>query len=133
MGRRGRKGKKRVEVPLFSSYIFVNVNKKEYFEAINTNGAVRYVSFLGKAVPIPPKQILAIKQYLDEGEIIQENLLKKINLGDMVEVTKGPLVGLKGNVANYKGKNRLVVEIEAIKNVIMVTIPKSYLMVVNEP
>ena len=123
--------KKWIEVPLFNGYIFVHINKKQYYNVLNINGVVRYVTFSGKAVPIPPQQISAIKQYLDEEEIIQDEQLKNIKPGDFVEVIKGSLIGLKGNVVNWQGKHKLLVEIDGINHKIMLTIPVSYMTLIK--
>jgi transcription antitermination factor NusG len=64
--------KKWVEEPLFRSYLFVYIPQNQYFEVLNTPGVVRYVTFEGKAVPIPPKQIEAIKYFLSGQETLQE-------------------------------------------------------------
>ncbi|MDD3011758.1 MAG: transcription termination/antitermination NusG family protein, partial [Bacteroidales bacterium] len=62
--------KKWVEEPLFSCYIFVNVNPQEYYQAINTDGAVRYITFEGKPALVPEQQINAVKIYLNQCDAI---------------------------------------------------------------
>src|SRR5664279_5154824 len=59
--------KKIVEAPLFNSYLFVNITEKEHLPTLQVEGVVRFISFEGKAVAIPPQQIEAIKAYLGEG------------------------------------------------------------------
>lgn len=114
--------KKWVSVPLFNGYIFVHINKKQYYNVLNITGVVKYVSFEGKPVSIPDQQISAIKQYLEEEEIILDEQLKTLKSGDFVEVIKGPLIGLKGNIVNWRGKHKLLVEINAINQNILITI-----------
>src|ERR1017187_6919584 len=53
--------KKMVEEPMISSYVFVNVSKENYFEVLNTPGAVRFIWFSGKPAIIPEKQIRNLK------------------------------------------------------------------------
>ncbi len=60
--------KKWVEEPLFKSYIFVQVQANQYYHVLNIPGIVRYITFEGKAVIVPEKQILAIKQFLNNEE-----------------------------------------------------------------
>jgi len=45
--------KKWVEEPLFRSYLFVHISPAEYYDVLNIPGAVRYITFEGKAVAIP--------------------------------------------------------------------------------
>ena len=49
--------KRLVEEPLIRSYCFVKVSNKDYYEVLNTQGAVRYIWFSGKAASIPERQI----------------------------------------------------------------------------
>jgi transcription antitermination factor NusG len=45
--------KKMVDEPLITSYVFVHVFRKNYFEVLNTPGAVKYIWFCGKPAVIP--------------------------------------------------------------------------------
>lgn len=117
--------KKWVEEPLFRSYIFVNVNNKDYYRALVQN-TVKYVTFEGKAVAVPPEQIEAIKVYLEEKEPFQPND-EDWETGKEVEVMAGKLTGLKGILMEVKGKSRVKVEIEVVGSAIILNIPKSKL------
>ncbi len=121
--------KKWVEEPLFRSYIFVHIQQSEYYDVLNTNGAVKYISFEGKAVPVPEQQIDAIKYYLGEKdpEILEDLHWEK---GQKVEVIAGSLTGLKGELVEVKGKNKVSVEIEAVAKTIFLRIPKNKLRVI---
>ena len=125
--------KKMVEEPLFRSYLFVNVTKAEYIKVLNTPGVVRYITFEGKAVPIPQNQIDAIKYFL-ETEVPDEEGLTGFAPGALVEVTRGTLMGLRGTLVEERGRHRVKVVIEAIGKSIAITIPKSGLreIVINE-
>jgi transcription antitermination factor NusG len=118
--------KKWVEEPLFRSYIFVNIPQSQYFEVLNTTGVVRYVTFEGKAVPIPPRQIEAVRFFLSSDDPLPENVEKYLP-GQLVEVIKGPLKGLFGELVQLAGKQKIKVEISAVGQSIFVTIPMSHL------
>jgi nucleoside-diphosphate-sugar epimerase len=50
--------KKKVEVPLFRSYVFVRIDiSKEKFDALQTDGVVKFVTFCNKTVSIPEEQM----------------------------------------------------------------------------
>ena len=53
--------KKWVIEPLFKSYIFVYIDTAQYYDVLKAINVVRYITFEGKAVAIPPQQIEAIK------------------------------------------------------------------------
>ena len=119
--------KKWVEEPLFRSYLFVNITQKDYFEVLNVSGVVRFITFEGKAVPVPQNQIEAIRFYLSEEEVNQENNAADFTEGDLVEVIKGPMRGLVGEFIQQAGKYKVKVEIAAVGQSILVTIPLMHL------
>jgi transcriptional antiterminator RfaH len=122
--------KKWVEEPLFRSYLFVYISAEQYYDVLNVTGAVKYVSFEGKAVPVPGQQIEAIKYYLNEEapEKMQNMHWEK---GQRVEVITGSLTGLSGELVEVKGKHKVYVEIEAVGSAILLEIPKNKLRVIG--
>ncbi len=118
--------KKWVEEPLFRSYIFVHIQSKDYYRTLYVQGAVKFVSFEGKAVAVPPQQIEAVKLYLDEKEPLH-NIDASWETGKEVEVMEGNLIGLKGVLLEAKGKTRVKVEIEVVGSAIILHIPKNKL------
>jgi len=118
--------KKWVEEPLFRSYLFVRIKQDEYYRVLSVTGVVKYITFEGKAVPVPEQQILAIKQFLDNEED-QMIISDTFNIGDKVEIFRGALKGLLGNLLDIRGKQKVRIEIESIGQSIILTIPKNYL------
>lgn len=105
--------KKKVEEPLINSYIFVKVSEKEYYDVLNINGAVAYVSFEGKAAPIPDWQIEAVRKTIDK-MLSFEITGEKLQPGEHVKIKEGDLKGLEGEILRIKGKNKLVIRIESV-------------------
>lgn len=116
--------KKKVEVPLFRSYVFVRVSERNYYQALNSMGAVRYVTFEGKAVRIPDEQIEYIHRLLGEQADI-EVTSEVVAPGDMVEIRSGSFEGICGELVQMQGKHKLVIRIEAIGQCLLVTVPRS--------
>ncbi|NOU47922.1 MAG: UpxY family transcription antiterminator [Bacteroidales bacterium] len=123
--------KKKVDEPLFRSYVFVFISEKEYFNALNVPGAVRFVTFGGKAVSIPENQIAAIRQYIKEPDEEEESelLLKE---GELVKIKAGPMEGLIGKLLKYKNKFRLIIQIDTIGQSIALHIPRSRVEVLTK-
>ena len=115
--------KKMVEVPLFNSYVFVKVSEKEYMKVLQTFGVTRYITFEGQAVSIPEQQINAVRAYLNETEPIPLDDQLKLAPGKNVLITSGPMTGMTGILLNIEGKNRVKVEIDAIGQSLIITIP----------
>ena len=123
--------KKWVEEPLFRSYIFVKVSEKEYYDVINMYNAVRYITFEGKAVSIPPQQIEAIKIYITQEENLNVDL-SSYESGQAVHIIEGPMKGLQGTLIRVTGKNKVRIEIDGIGNAVYVNIPGAYIRKLNE-
>lgn len=119
--------KKVVEVPLFNSYLFIYIQGKEHLPALQTDSVVRFVTFEGKAVPIPPQQIEAIKAYLDEGAPEYDETQLNLETGINVEITRGPMMGLHGVLLTLQGKHRVKVEIECVGQSLIIDIPRTSL------
>lgn len=128
--RRWSDRKKWVEEPLFRSYIFVKADHTDYYKALYVPNAVKYVSFEGEAVEVPPQQIEAIKYYLNEKDPVSgdEAELKE---GQRVEIIAGKMTGLQGVLVQVKNKKRVRVEIEVVNSSVFLYIPRNKLRVIG--
>jgi len=106
--------KKWVDEPLFKCYIFVKVSYKEFFNVLNTLGAVCYISFSGRAQSIPESQITNIRSFLHQCDREVTLTYERIQKGVLVEVLHGSLKGVKGEVANVYGQMRLLIRIDSM-------------------
>ena len=125
---------KKVEEPLFKSYVFVFNNEKEYVNILNVPGVVKFVSFEHKAVVVPESQIVAIKRYIDDYEQGKEEKAMRnedLKIGQLVRITHGPMQGLIGRLESVKDK-RLVVYIEAVGQYLPVSIPRTKVEPIQE-
>jgi transcription antitermination factor NusG len=116
--------KKWVEEPLFRSYLFVYIDQSRYFEVLNTPGVVRYITFEGKAVAVPQKQIDAIRFYLEDefGPTIETGGKPDLAPGSAVEISRGPLKGLTGELINFQGQKKVRIKIDALGQYLNLTI-----------
>ena len=121
--------KKWVEVPLFNSYLFVNITEKEYNVVLQVMGVVRFITFEGRAVAIPLPQIEAIKTYIEQDAPDYVGEAVPMEAGANVEVTRGAMTGLSGILLNIQGKHRVKVEIDCLGQSLIIDIPKSSLKI----
>jgi len=115
--------KKWVEEPLIRSYVFVKISEKEYYAALNTPGAMKYVSFGGKAAPIAEWQINALQQIvagIDDYELSTEVFEK----GNKIQITSGPMTGVFGEIIEIRGNKKLIIRIEQIGCSILLNLHK---------
>jgi len=118
--------KKLIMKPLLSSYVFVKVVSKEFPKVYRTNGVVKFVSFEGKPVAIPQKQIDNLRLLVNSDAEI-EVTTQKFEQGDQIEVISGSMVGLTGELIRIGGKKRVIVRIDKLDQNILLTIPVTFL------
>ena len=118
--------KKWVEVPLFNSYIFVRSTRNVVKKALQVNGAVYVVSFSGKPTAIPNEQIEWLRLLLASSEKFEVSL-EDFSFGDLIIVEKGVLHGMKGKFVNYKGKSRVLLQIDAINQNLLIEINPGFI------
>ena len=102
-----------VEVPVISSYIFVRIAPTQFQRVFDARGVVAYVSHAGKAVPIPDREIEAMRRTIENklAFSIETNRIKK---GQVITLTSGPLKGIKGEVVEVQGTKKLYLRISHI-------------------
>ena len=101
-----------VEVPLFNGYVFINIELKNKLDALQTQGAVRLVSFGGEPTMIPDWQIEQLQRVISNTDTLElEDYLK---VGDFVEITYGPLAGVQGYLREKRGETRLAVMVDGV-------------------
>jgi len=110
--RRWSDRRKWVEEPLFRCYIFIHVNAKDRLRALQTYGSVRIVSFNGRPAVVSDIEIERIKRILNEIETVQS--CPPVSEGDIVEIVRGPLKGIRGRLEELRDNMRIVVEVESI-------------------
>jgi len=121
--RKWKDRKKWVEVPLISGYCFVHINRKEYDSVLKSDHVVCYITFEGKAAVIRPYEIKQLKQMLRQSDFEVTVSNENFTQGQKVEIIKGPLMGLKGELVNCRGKKRFILRISQFKNVFSVEVP----------
>ena len=113
--------KKMVDEPLISSYVFVNVPRENYFEVLNTPGAVKYIWFCGKPAVIPPNQIQVLK-FIMSNDLEIDCVSAGLRKGTHVKVISGPLKELTGELLNYAGKHKVMVRLDNLDKALLLTI-----------
>ena len=117
--------KKWVEFPLFSSYLFAKIEIKNSIFVLQTNGVSSLVKF-GEVIAIVQDEVVnAIKLAIDGG--YQLTPAEYFIAGNAVEVIEGPMRGVKGIVAQLKGKDRLVIKIDAIQQALSIDIDTRFI------
>lgn len=114
--------KKWVETPLFTSYLFVKIHRRQYDEVLRTDGVVKYITFAGKAATIPQDQIDNLRIIVDSNADV-ETSWEKHSRGDKVMVNGGPLKGLRGILISDGGRKKVLVQVDRLDQNLVVEVP----------
>ena len=114
--------KKKVEVPLFNSYIFVNVSEERITDVLQTPGVAWAIRHNNRPAILHEKELNMIKRFLDSGYFLETQGYEELPQGTPVTVIDGPLRGFDGVVAGDTSDNKLIVLLESIGQSIRVTI-----------
>jgi transcription antitermination factor NusG len=110
-----------IDIPLFSGYTFsrFHLSAESRMEILHTDGIIGLITFAGKAVPIPAKQIHDLQMLLSQR--VPCALYPFLKVGQQVRIRGGCLDGLEG-ILGLRGDKNLVISIESIQRSIAIKI-----------
>ena len=109
--------RKKIEEPLFKSYVFVRSNAKEDLPILNVYGVLKFVTFEREAVVVPDNQIVAIKKFVEDYEHGEEYKMRNtedLKVGQKVRIINGPMKNLVGTLETICNKRHLIVYIDVV-------------------
>ena len=115
-----------VDLPLFSSYVFVRVSNREYFKVLHHPAIMKFVSFGGKPSVVPERHIEAVRKALGEN-LNFEITSATFKAGQQVTVQAGPLMGHSGQVVRHAGRKALYIRMGETGYGMLVQVPAAYL------
>ena len=90
-----------------------------------------YVSFGGKAQPIPEAQITSIKALVSQTEEEVTLTYKNIKKGQKAEVVYGSLKGVAGEIVEVQGQSRILIRLETMNCSIYANIDKEEIKLIK--
>ena len=114
--------KKWVETPLFTSYLFVHIDRRDYDGVLQTPGVLKYITFEGRAVSIPQDQIDNLKIIVDSNANV-ETTWETYSKGESVLVNGGSLKGLRGKLISDGGRKKVLVQVDRLDQNLVVEVP----------
>ena len=103
--------KKKVEVPLLPSYVFVKLESNERNQVFQVSGVVRYLYWLGQPAVIKEHEIVQMQNWL-EGTVTSFEI-SSIQPGDTYEISSGPFIGKKG-IVDKVGSSQITLILEQL-------------------
>jgi transcription antitermination factor NusG len=114
--------KKKVQEPIFRSYIFVKLEnyKQDNVPVLLTPGAVRFLWWNGKPGLVRNNEIQAIKDFLNDYK--NAEITVELEKGQNVVVKEGPLKESYGTVLAVK-KNKAILHLKSLGLNLIATLP----------
>jgi transcriptional antiterminator RfaH len=116
--------KKLVEWPLFPSYVFCRLAAAELHPVLTVPGIATLVKSGGRAVAIADEELENVRRFtqaLTNG-LVEAHHCSYFAEGEWVEVTTGPLEGVRGVVVGHRGGSRLLIGLRAIGQALEVNV-----------
>ncbi len=122
--------KKKLEVPLFPNYIFVHTTLSRRFEILQIKELMHFVCFGGDFATVPEDIITSLQRILDTNLEISNECLNECvpsaafsyEQGMKVRILHGHLAGTEGIMIQKNGKNRLVLQIDALRQAVSIEV-----------
>jgi len=114
--------RKKVDLPLFSCYTFVNIvpSPETRVSVLRTNGVVSFVGSHNQGAPIPESQIQDVRSLL--ASKIPFTSYPFLRVGQRVRIRGGCLDGVEGILVRQNGDQRLVVSVDMIQRSLAISI-----------
>ena len=93
--------KKIVSVPLFNSYVFVQIDEKKRNQVFEVPGAIRYLFWLGKPAVVKDSEIATIQDWLSAPNTF-EVAVDEWKKGDKITLESGPFVSQSAVIQEVK-------------------------------
>lgn len=103
--------KKKVEVPLLPSYVFVKLESNKRDQVFQVSGVVRYLYWLGEPALIREEELVVMQNWL-QGTVTSYQV-EGIQQGDYYEIPSGPFIGKKG-VIDQVNNNQITLVLEQL-------------------
>ncbi|PWJ43320.1 UpxY family transcription antiterminator [Sediminitomix flava] len=96
--------KKKVTVPVFSSYVFIKVAPLEQSKVLQDSGVVNFVFWLGEIAKIKEEEIFQLKRIFENSDQIASTEVINFQKGDKVKIQAPSFLGQEGIIEEIKGK-----------------------------
>lgn len=113
--------KKKVEVPLFNHYVFVQLSEKDRNSVFLSPGVLRYLFWLGKHAIVKEEEINTIKKWLNSEDNADISVVN-YNIGATIKVNTGPFMDQKATIQEITNTHYILV-LESLGCVLKLKLP----------
>jgi transcription antitermination factor NusG len=120
--------KKKIASPLISTFVFVKIERSKLFDTLEVKGALGILKYIGQPAVIKDQEIENLKILMHDSSEVSPIENVDFETGEDVLVTQGPFTGLVAKLLLIKGKQRIVVTVEALGSALEVNLPLSFVV-----
>jgi len=114
--------KARLQLPLFPSYVFVRLDLRDRRNILTVPGVIRLVGH-PRPAPLSGREVEAIRDYLSRSLPVEP--YPYLTTGRLVHIRTGPFAGLEGIILRRKSACRIVINLNPIRQAMVVELPAS--------
>lgn len=122
---------KEVEAPLFPGYLFCRFDPSDRLPILKTPGVVQIVGNGRSPVPVCDAEIAALQKAVASG--LPNRPWPFLHTGDKVQIEAGPLRGLEGILAAFRGSQHLVLSVTLLQRSVAVEIDCAFVSPIQPP
>ncbi len=100
--------KKKVIVPLFNHYVFVQLAERDRNLVFQSPGVVRYLFWLGKHAIVKDEEIDTIKNWLEKGDKYTMSVTQH-QVGETIKLNSGPFLDQSAVIKEITKKHYILV------------------------
>lgn len=125
--------KKRINVPMIRSYVFVHIDLRDYFRIFAVHGIVRPVMFHDRIAKIRDHEIELLRNATKTPYPLSINTISPdYHAMDDVEVIGGLFIGHRGKVVQSGSKYKISIRIEELEYAVVIELPKADIQPANQ-
>ena len=124
---------KKIEVPLFPSYVFGRFRLIDLAAVLRTPGLATVVRSGGYPTPIPDHELEYVRRVADTScaHGIELEADYGVEKGDRVRVVRGVFRGIEGVVLEHRSQMRVLIRLKAIQRCLAIHVPRKDLVAVT--
>ncbi len=119
--------KKKVQVPLFNSYIFVKAAENQIANILEVPGIAWNIKYNEKPAVLREGERITIKRFLETGLFVETSNAVDLEPGEKVRVMDGPLKGCSGTLTGPKNDEKFTILLENINQALRIEIDRGLL------
>lgn len=118
--------KKKVSVPIISSFVFVKCLNSEINNVLKVDGVATILKHLSKPAIVKDQEIENLQILVSGFKDTVIEKTEKLEKGTPIQVVKGPFKGIIGESIISKGNHRVLIELSILDKKLVVDIPLSF-------